>query len=233
MPKVSGAVRERAVIRCLAGQSSPTEEGRRLGVRRQTVHEWIKEFKEARPEEASKIMADAGAPAPVSPRPGPETSPSAPGAPSPAVAPDDVVPGGADPGKARLEAARSAAGVSASELVADAAASAKVDDASFCCETLAGFKTAGVYLGATVQGIPSDEPALPKIAKLSDMARGVIAQNAGWLAPMLRKQSGPEMLYGILALEAVLAFMGLRRLAARYRPTPAPAPEAADEGTGQ
>jgi len=121
-------------------------------------------------------------------------------------------------GKTPLEIAREAAQGPPTKEASAAIAQAGLDDAKFCCETLGNYKAAGVYLAAQFSGVPSDEPTLTKIAPLSEMAKGVIAQNASWLAPMLRQQGGKEALYVILGIEALLAYVAIRGLA-KMRPT--------------
>lgn len=208
MAKISAKLKENACLRILAGKATVVDEARRLGVTRQTVHEWVREYKAAHPE---AVAAPEETPAPP-----PQQAPAA------EAKTPEVLQG------EELERARRAAGVGPEPAkVADAVAAAGVDDARFCLETIGHLKSAGVYVFAQVSGVPGTEPTLAKIAPLSEMTKGVIASNATWLAPILRRQSGPEMLYAFLGIEAILAFLAVRGIAAKYKPREEEAPTAA------
>lgn len=133
-------------------------------------------------------------------------------------------------GKTPLEIAREAAKGAAGPEVLKALATAQLEDARFCVETLQGYKSAGVYLVAQFSGVPSTDQTLPGVAKLSEMAKGVIAQNAHWLAPALRAQSSELVLYCVLGIEAFLAYMVIRGLSVKYAPPDDPLSPEAGEG---
>lgn len=186
-----------AVIRIAAGQSSETDEAARLKVHKSTISRAVKKIGPSlKGDAATAATKTTGSPA--APVPGQKTE------------------------KTPLEIAREAAAGTTSAEVSKAVAAAGLEDAKFCIDTLQNYKTAGVYLVAQFSGVPSEEPALPRIGSLSEMAKGVIAQNANWLAPMLRAQGSKEVLYAILGIEALLAYMSIRHLAAKYAPPEEP-----------
>lgn len=195
-----------AVIRIATGQSTETEEAARLKVHKSTVSRKVEKI-----APTLKTAADPAA-QPGATKPTPESKP-APSA-----------------GKTALEIAREAAGGIPSAEVSKAVTQAGLEDAKFCVDTLQNYKAAGVYLVAQFSGVPADEPALPRVGQLSEMAKGVIAQNASWLAPMLRAQGSKEVFYAVMAIEALLGYMAIRKLAKQYAPPPEPesrpAPEA-------
>lgn len=198
--KVSEARLREAVIRIATGQSNETDEAARLKVSKATMSRAVKRI--------GPTLKD------------PKTAGTA-----ETAAKDATIVGRIPPktGKSPLETAREAAAGSTAPEIQKAAAQAGLEDARFCIDTLQNYKTGGVYLVAQFSGVPGNDPILPKVAELSEMAKGVIAQNASWLAPVLRAQSSKEVLVAILALEGFLAYMMIRGLASKYAPPEEPA----------
>ena len=192
--KLTAKQRRNAALRVAAGQSSEVEEAARLGVHRSTVSREV-----AKLAEESKSATTSA------------TQQKATGA-TPAGKEE------AKPEKTPLEVAREAAQGTPTKEASAAIAQAGLDDAKFCVETLQNYKSAGVYLVAQFSGVPSNDSTLQQLAPLSEMSKGAIAQNASWLAPLLRQQGSKETLYVILGIEAFLAYMMIRTLAQKYAP---------------
>lgn len=217
--KPSLRVRKQAALRVIAGESSAMEEARKLGISDRSIRRSVEEER-AKMEKA---------------KPAPD-----------AVSPTAEVPSGnaAVPGetptpdtKTTYQAALEAAGVTeekpatAADLEAARLAGSK-EDQEFCLSTLSFAKAATVTGGAKLLGLDEDDPVVQEEKRLRSFTKVAIQENAGELAPELRKvmKNGIWAVVGCLAAEVVLSGLTIWGLAkkrglVRKRVKPPPPPE--------